>query len=480
MKLAISKALTSFLILLMTLGTLFATLGKTEKAQALYEGEEDASCLETIDSYWYFTSWRVLHQWWTPKHNQINEFWMYADSSGGGTFNLDIDQWLEPQTSIVNNQVGTATGQTYGWISFDFPNKAVVANDFYWASITGSYPNRWWYHETDDCWEQGMTQGITSSGTLNFYYEYDFLFYVYGQNAEEPPPDADPPPADPPPADTPPEEDPGGVATGSDQPATASDTVASISPPTEVVATDVPDDEGGAVKISWKKSDSSGLSGYRIFRSEEEGGEFVRIASVKSSILEYADSGLETGKTYYYVARAYSSKGESKDSNKVSASSTDNLAPASVKNFKAEYDTVDKAVNLSWGANAEIDLDGYTIKYGTSEDKLDKTVDAKKEALKYQLMDIEGSKTYYFTISAKDSHGNVSSLVKANIATPKEAGANWKDEIFTLPNYIGAGLILLLIATFVILTIRRRRKMKLSPPPSSSVSPPPATPPTKS
>jgi hypothetical protein len=479
MKLIISKALASFLVLAMIFGALFVSLGKTDKASALYEGEEDASCLETLDSYWYFTSWRVLHQWWRPKHNQINEFWMYVDSTGGGTFNLDIDQWLEPQASIVNDQIATATGQTQGWVGFDFPNKAVTNGDLYWASVTGSYPNRWWFHKTDDCWEQNMTQGVTAYGSLTFYYDYDFIFWVYGQDAGVPPAEGDPP-GDTPPGDTPPSEDPGGVATGSDQPTTTSDTVASINPPTEVTAIDVPDDEGGALKVTWKESGSSGLSGYRIFRSTEEDGKYLRVGSVKSTATEYADSGLETGKTYYYLVRAYNSKGESKDSNKVSASPTDNLAPASVKNFKAEYDTVDKAINLSWDVNTEIDLDGYTIKYGTSEDKLDNTIEAKKEAVKYQLLDIEGSKTYYFTISAKDTHGNIGSPAKTNIATPKEAGASWKDEIFTLPNYIGASLILLLIATFVILTIRRRRKMKLSPPSPSSVSSPPATPSTKS
>ena len=470
----ISKALASFLVLMMMLGALFVTFDTTEKASALYEGEEDASCLETYDSYWYFTTWRVLHQWWTPKHNQINEFWMFADSSGGGTFNLDIDQWLEPKTSIVDNQVGAATGQTYGWVGFDFPNKAVVANDFYWASITGSYPNRWWFHETNDCWEQGMTQGVSSYGTLNFYYEYDFLFYVYGQDAEEPPPDSDPPPADPPPADSPPAEDPGGVATGNDQPATTGETVASITPPTEIKAEDVPDDEGGALKITWKKSDSSSLSGYRIFRSDTEDGKLVRVASVKSSIVEYADSGLETGKTYFYVVRSYSSKGESKDSNKVSASPTDNLAPATPTNFKAEYDSVDKGINLTWTKNSELDLDGYVIKYGTEENNLDKTVDAKKDSEKHQLLDVNGSKTYYFSISAKDNHGNISSPANANVATPQEAGASWSDEIFTLPNYIGVGLIILLIATFVFLVIRRKKNLKLSSPPATPPSIPKA------
>jgi hypothetical protein len=390
---------------------------------------------------------------------------MYIDSTGGGTFNLDIKQWLAPGTVIVNDQVSSQQNSTtYDWVAFDFPNKAVTVDELYWASVTGSYPNRWWFHETDDCWQQNMTQGVTSNGTLNFYYEHDFIFYVYGQTAEEPPVDGGPPPADPPPADPPPAEDPGGVETGSEQPTTTSETVATINPPTEVAVADVPDDQGGALKISWKKSDSSGLSGYRIFRSEEENGKYTRAGSVKSSEVEYTDSGLETGKTYYYVVRSYNSKGESKDSNKVSAAPTDNIAPATPTNFKAEYDSVDKGINLTWTKNSELDLDGYVIKYGTAEDKLDNTVDAKKDAEKYQLLNVDGSKTYYFTIAAKDSHGNTSSPAKASVATPKEAGVKWYENLLIWPIYVGAGLIVALAALFTILVIRRRRLKKLSAP----------------
>jgi hypothetical protein len=55
MKKLIIRALSSLLVISMIAGALFLSVGNApQKASALYEGEEDASCLETVDSLVFY------------------------------------------------------------------------------------------------------------------------------------------------------------------------------------------------------------------------------------------------------------------------------------------------------------------------------------------------------------------------------------------------------------------------------------------
>ncbi|MDE6253164.1 MAG: SH3 domain-containing protein [Lachnospiraceae bacterium] len=59
-----------------------------------------------------------------------------------------------------------------------------------------------------------------------------------------------------------------------------------------------------SITISWKKI--SGVSGYKIFRSDSPNGKFKSIATVKGySNIQYKDTGIEKGREYYYKVRAY-------------------------------------------------------------------------------------------------------------------------------------------------------------------------------
>jgi len=54
-------------------------------------------------------------------------------------------------------------------------------------------------------------------------------------------------------------------------------------------------------KLSWKKV--KGATGYEVYRKASKNGKFIRVTTVKRK--NYKDSGLLTGKTYYYKVRAY-------------------------------------------------------------------------------------------------------------------------------------------------------------------------------
>lgn len=55
------------------------------------------------------------------------------------------------------------------------------------------------------------------------------------------------------------------------------------------------------IKLTWTKA--TGAKGYRIFRATSKDGPYKRIKVLTGT--SYTDTGLKTGKTYYYKVRAY-------------------------------------------------------------------------------------------------------------------------------------------------------------------------------
>ena len=73
-----------------------------------------------------------------------------------------------------------------------------------------------------------------------------------------------------------------------------------------------------SVKLNWQASNSSGVTGYNIYRSTTSGGYYALLGSVSN--LTYTDSTVQSGTTYYYVTTAVNSAGqESTYSNQVQA-----------------------------------------------------------------------------------------------------------------------------------------------------------------
>ena len=81
-------------------------------------------------------------------------------------------------------------------------------------------------------------------------------------------------------------------------------------PPTEVEAFDNPNDAGGTIKITWKKSADDGqgendVLGYEILRSTTSGSGYEKVASVLPGEESYTDGeDVEDEVPYYYVVRA--------------------------------------------------------------------------------------------------------------------------------------------------------------------------------
>ncbi|NLP51855.1 bacterial Ig-like domain-containing protein [Bacillus sp. RO1] len=117
------------------------------------------------------------------------------------------------------------------------------------------------------------------------------------------------------------------------------------------------------IKLSWNQVDSA--HGYRVYRSTSENGAYSRVATISSnSTLEYTNTGLLTGKTYYYKVRTYRVEGDKTifgaysevKSEKTSLGKVDGLSVAS-----ADYNKLKASWNQVSGAS------GYEIYRATSK-----------------------------------------------------------------------------------------------------------------
>ena len=71
------------------------------------------------------------------------------------------------------------------------------------------------------------------------------------------------------------------------------------------------------VSLSWAASTSSGVTGYRVYRSTASNGPTL-VASL-GNVTNYTDNGVQSGVTYFYVVRAVYGSTESSDSNQAQA-----------------------------------------------------------------------------------------------------------------------------------------------------------------
>ena len=95
--------------------------------------------------------------------------------------------------------------------------------------------------------------------------------------------------------------------------------------PTDVAATDAPNDGGGAIMIQWQISadDGAGLNNiiiYNVFRGSSEEGPFDYIGSVGAGKTQYGDGTVEeNGITYFYMVKAQTKDGAESDASNVAS-----------------------------------------------------------------------------------------------------------------------------------------------------------------
>jgi HYDIN/CFA65/VesB-like, Ig-like domain/Abnormal spindle-like microcephaly-assoc'd, ASPM-SPD-2-Hydin len=74
------------------------------------------------------------------------------------------------------------------------------------------------------------------------------------------------------------------------------------------------------VNLSWNASTSTSISGYNVYRGTSASGPYAKVNSALDPAMNYSDSSVQSGTTYFYVTTAVDSSGtESSYSNQVQA-----------------------------------------------------------------------------------------------------------------------------------------------------------------
>ena len=75
-----------------------------------------------------------------------------------------------------------------------------------------------------------------------------------------------------------------------------------------------------AVDLTWTASTSTGVTGYRVYRSTTAGGPYTEVTTAPVTGTSFTDQIVQGGLTYYYVVRAVDSGGnQSGNSNQATA-----------------------------------------------------------------------------------------------------------------------------------------------------------------
>ena len=182
-------------------------------------------------------------------------------------------------------------------------------------------------------------------------------------------------------------------------------------PPTNLLAEDVPDDQGYKIRLSWILSEDDGggdddVVAYRIYGSNVS-GMYQYIGQVEAGVDTYIYTTEANGRPYYFVVRAFDGRRESENSNEAVGTSLDNLPPSPPSGLSVEDAETGDELLLTWNPNAEPDLAGYRVYWGTSSGNYTGQVDV-GDTTGCALRGLTNGTTYYIAVTAYDSSGNES------------------------------------------------------------------------
>jgi hypothetical protein len=187
------------------------------------------------------------------------------------------------------------TGSTalVSWVELDFTGTELDTTKQYQIIVSTESTTAHWVYSTTSCYAGGtaVVDNTAQAGQ-------DFGFVTTGSGG-----------ATPAAVETPVTETP-----VTETPTTTATTI--ISEPTAVKAEYQATTK--TIKISWTKSVTTDIDGYKIYRSEIQTKGYKKIAEAKKEIVEHSDTAFSAEKTYYYFIRAYKGTTESANSTIVS------------------------------------------------------------------------------------------------------------------------------------------------------------------
>jgi fibronectin type 3 domain-containing protein len=165
------------------------------------------------------------------------------------------------------------------------------------------------------------------------------------------------------------------------------------------------------VSLSWAAS--TGATNYNVKRATVSGGPYTTVASALGGT-SFTDTGVTNGVTYFYVATAVGTGGESANSNEASATPTAPTAPPAAPGGVVA--TAGNAqVLLSWTASSGATT--YTVKRGTVSGGPYASIATGLTGTSYTDAAVTNGTTYFYVVTASNSAGESANSTQVS-ATP--------------------------------------------------------------
>jgi hypothetical protein len=181
-----------------------------------------------------------------------------------------------------------------------------------------------------------------------------------------------------------------------------------------------------SLNLKWSDNTNREL-GYKIERSTD-GSNFSQVATLSGSATSYTNTGLSSGKKYYYRVRAYNEYGNSSYTNTASATtgsssssggtssgSTLTIPPAAPTSLSLSSPS-STSIKLTWRDNS-VREDGYKIYRSTDGSSFSQVATVGASVTSYTNSGLSSSKKYYYKVTAYNEYGNSSYTNTASLTT---------------------------------------------------------------
>ncbi len=156
-----------------------------------------------------------------------------------------------------------------------------------------------------------------------------------------------------------------------------------------------------SIQITW--SPISGAGGYEIFRSTTKYGTYLKIGTASSKALSYTNSGLITGKTYYYKVRSFCGSGDTAIYADFSAAVS--AIPAIAAPVLSVVPASSGSIRLTW--SVQTGISGYEVYRSTQKSGTYSKIFTASDwpTAVYTNTGLTTNKTYYYKMRAFTASG---------------------------------------------------------------------------
>ncbi|NVJ61611.1 MAG: endonuclease [Gammaproteobacteria bacterium] len=180
------------------------------------------------------------------------------------------------------------------------------------------------------------------------------------------------------------------------------------------------------VTLDWNNNSESDLSGYRVYRSDDNGATYDLLNEQIIQTSNFVDDGLTPETDYRYRVSAVDGFGNESTFANLTISTTsepDTTAPDAPTSLNATASNSN--VSLTWSANAESDLAGYNIYRSVNGGSTIKLNGSLVVSTSYIDNTVSAGNQYAYTVTAmdlSDNESNSSSAATVSIAPDDSTG----------------------------------------------------------